>query len=225
MLLTLHFGSRVTHGERFLSVGVAAPAASSAVASADRPALDPAVTAAISTLSSHGLRARPLARNIAALSVEPVAPGTVVDAGALAGLAALDVEIRELSLSRATLPGASTAMAGATASSGAAAADGGLATIASLEHLAHLRLDNVGLTDSALDVLAGMPSVTVLNLHGNPAVTNASIDTIASMPALERVYLWGTGIDADGLAALASRNDRLQVQAAASFPAAIAAAR
>jgi hypothetical protein len=201
MLLTLHFGSRLTHGERFLSVAAAPASASSTVAAVAGDSIaDPTVLALIETLAQHGLQARQEARMSTRLSIAPVAPGTKLDAAAIAAIGAAAGAVTELSLSRAVIP------------------DGALATVAALPSLSRLRLDNLALDDRAVAVLAPLASLEVLNLYGNSAITNASIDAIAALPALERVYLWGSSIDAAGLDALAAARPDLTIEGAEAFP-------
>ena len=207
LLLTLHYGSRVTHGDRFLQVSVAsagvAPVASRV---AETAGIGAATTELVTALGTHGLNARPVARNVASLSVATVAPGTALDPAAFAALGEVADRVVELNLSRADLP------------------DGALETVASLTALTALRLDNASIGDAELAALAQLPDLRVLNLHGNSGITNSGVEALAAIPALERVYVWGTSIDAAGIETLEAARPGLVVQGAEAFPAGLVAA-
>ena len=200
MLVTLHYGSRVTHGERFLSAAVAGPTQSASLM-ANAEDLDvAAVDRSFETLAAHGWQVRPVARNAVELTVNPIAPGATLDAAAFEILAGVAEPVVELSLSRATLP------------------DGLPGSLARLDRLAALRLDGTDIDDAALRLIAALPALRVMNLSANPRISNRSIDVIAGLQGLEQVYLWGTGVDSAGLARLGAARPDIKIQAAETFP-------
>ena len=214
MLLTLHYGSRVTHGERFLTVSAASAADRSAtsggVASGFGAAvveLDAETVSLLDELAAFGLAGRAVASTSTDLAIAVAAPGYSLEAGVTAALAALSDRIVELNVSRTRLP------------------EGFFDTVSQLGSLTTLRIDNAGIDDTDLASLASLPTLRVLNLHGNPGVTNAAVEHLRAMPALERAYVWGTSIESSAIESLRAERPELVVQAGTAFPAGLAAAR
>jgi hypothetical protein len=195
MLVTVYFGSRITHGDRFIFAGTASAATIAATPSAaDTQTRNAASLAVAVELSGHGFLAREVSQGASQLSVATIAPGRTLDEAALAALNAVAANIVELNLSRSAIAGAQWP------------------SFAGFESLEHLRLDNMGLTDEQVQNIADLQSLRTLNLHGNPDVSNASIERFASFPSLERLYLWGTGVDDGGIQSLKALRPGLQIE-------------
>jgi uncharacterized membrane protein len=144
-------------------------------------------------LGAAGLLVRQLSQSDARLVVSSGAPGTALDAAALAALAAAAAEIADLNLAGAGLD------------------DAQLDAIGALPAVTHLRLARNDLTDAALASLASSPRLEHLNLYGNAGVTDASLETLGGIATLREVYLWQTGVSAAGAARLRARRPDLVV--------------
>jgi uncharacterized membrane protein/mono/diheme cytochrome c family protein len=147
----------------------------------------------VADLFAAGLLARQVSQSDARLVVSVSSPGTALDAPALAALRAAAGEIVDLNLGDTALD------------------DSGLAAIGALPAATHLRLARNRLTDGSLATLATLPNVKYLNLYGNTGVTDAGIETLAAIPTLRELYLWQTGVSAEGAADLRARKSELRI--------------
>ena len=77
--------------------------------------------------------------------------------------------------------------------SGAAVNDQSVQSLAGLDRMAALSLQQTAVTDEGIDVVRPMRGLKELNLYGTP-VTDASLATIASLPSLQKLRLRGTGV-------------------------------
>lgn len=85
-----------------------------------------------------------------------------------------------------------------------------LALCARMPRLASLDLRACGLDDTELAALAGQASLRELTLAQNE-LESASVDVLLSLPALERVFLWSSGLGKDDLARLREERPALTV--------------
>jgi uncharacterized membrane protein len=174
-----------------------APAAA-APASGDAAA-DPQLVAG---LNAAGLLVRQVSQSDARLIVSVSSPGTALEAPAFAAIKAAATEIVDLNLADTALD------------------DAGLAAIGALPAATHLRLARNELTDGALRSLAASPRLTFLNVYGNSGITDAGIDDVlGSIATLREVYLWQTGVSAEGAERLRAANPDLVVDVGSTAPA------
>ena len=179
-----------------LGLGGAAATAASAASSATA---DPQLVA---DLFAAGLLVRQVSQNDARLVVSVSSPGMTSSAAALAALKAAAAEIVDLNLA------------------GTALDDAGLAAIGELAAATHLRLARNRLTDSGLAALAALPQLTHLNLYGNSGVTDAGLVLLAASGSLRELYVWQTGVSAEGVAQLRAQRPELIVDFGAESTAA-----
>jgi len=95
-----------------------------------------------------------------------------------------------------------------------------LGDLPGLRRLDLRRLEVAHLEGGLLDLepLRDAPALRVLNLAGTPLAPN-SLEVVAELPELERVFLWGTGLDGeDELAALRAARAELEVVGASAAP-------
>ncbi|MCE9592740.1 MAG: hypothetical protein K8S98_00965 [Planctomycetes bacterium] len=89
---------------------------------------------------------------------------------------------------------------------------GALALAAKLPRLRRLDLRAAPIDDAALAKLAGHAALAELVL-AQTKLTDASVDTLLALPALTRVFLWRSGVGAEGLARLRAARPTLIVDA------------
>jgi uncharacterized membrane protein/mono/diheme cytochrome c family protein len=159
----------------------------------------PADARLISSLAAVGLLARQASQTDARLVVSPLSPGTALDAPALAALAAASGEIVDLNLTATALD------------------DAGLRTIGDLPAATHLRLARNRLTDEGLVALASSPKLQHLNLYGNAGITDAAVEALAGIASLREVFLWQTAATASGVERLRSLRPDLIVDVGAAL--------
>ncbi|MCB9914918.1 MAG: hypothetical protein H6828_07180 [Planctomycetes bacterium] len=152
------------------------------------PALDPALLAPLLAEQVHAECLDPAA-DLWWLDYRPRA--ATDDAYVERTLAPLAPHVVELSLARTQVAGAC------------------LALVATLPHLERLDLAQTR-CGAALDALRDHPVLRSLNLAG-VALDAGAVDVLASLPALERVYLWNTGLGEQDLALLKERRPALRV--------------
>ncbi len=116
------------------------------------------------------------------------------DAELAQSLAPLAAQVSELSLAR-TQAGAQT-----------------LALAARMPNLERLDLRASGVADGALAGLRNHAHLEQLVLVRSK-LSDASVETLIALPALKRVYLWQSGISAEGIARLSSERPKLVVDA------------
>jgi uncharacterized membrane protein len=152
-------------------------------------------------LFDAGFLVRQVSQDDAGLVVTVSSPGTALEAGALAALAAAAPAIVDLNLPNADLD------------------DAELASIGALPAATHLRLANNRLTDTSLAGLAASPALKYLNLYGNAGVTDAGLAALAGSSSLRELYLWQTAVTPAGAARLRGQRPGLVVDvgAAAAF--------
>ena len=80
----------------------------------------------------------------------------------------------------------------------------GLGELARSPSLRELVVDDSGVDDQGVKMLAGLKDLRSLSLRDNPAVTDGSIDYLATMASLKRVDLRGTAVTPEGLSRLRS---------------------
>ena len=131
-------------------------------------------------LGAAGLLARQVSQSDARLVVSPISPGTALDAAAIETLAAARGEIVDLDLADTTLD------------------DARLQAIGALPKATHLRLARNRLTDEGLRTLAGSPQLKHLNLYGNAGITDLAVEALAGITSLRELFLWQTGVTAAG---------------------------
>jgi hypothetical protein len=94
--------------------------------------------------------------------------------------------------------------------------DADLAGFDRFVELARLRLSNNRLTDLGLRQLAGLPKLTHLNLYGNAGVTDDGLAAVAEIESLGSLYLWQTGVSADGVARFRAARPHVSVDTGAA---------
>lgn len=159
----------------------------------------------VERLFAAGFLVRPLAQDDGRLVVSVNSPGARLGTAALATLAEAAPTIVDLNLANAALD------------------DAALAALGALPEVTHLRLARNRLSDQSLAVLAALPKLRHLNLYGNALVTDAGVETLASSASLRELFLWQTGVSADGVARLREQRPDLAVDFGASAPTATAA--
>jgi hypothetical protein len=127
------------------------------------------------------------------LVVSTISPGSQFSDEQLERLAESGAKVGDLALERAGLTDASAP------------------SLAKLQDLARLRLDNNKFTDNGIAALAPLKKLEYLNIYGNSGVTDASIATLVELPALREVYLWGTSISPGGVQKLKQQRPELRV--------------
>lgn len=95
--------------------------------------------------------------------------------------------------------------------------DRGMAVVAKMPRLTHLSLSNTEVGDAGLQQLKKLDELRVLNLYGT-RVTDASLPTLNALPALERVFVWQSGISAGGVDELRKARPTLEVVGAPVWP-------
>ena len=93
--------------------------------------------------------------------------------------------------------------------------DEDLKIVGQLTNLSRLRLDGNKVSDKGLRDLSGLQKLEILNLYGNEGVTDAGLVVLAQMPALQRVYLWNTGVTAKGARAMEKKHPQMVVDVGA----------
>jgi uncharacterized membrane protein len=154
----------------------------------------------VADLFAAGLLARQVSQSDARLVVSVNSPGTELDAGAFAALKAAAPLIADLNLADAKLD------------------DADLAAIGALPAATHLRLARNEITDAGLAALAASPRLTHLNLYGNAGVTDAAVETLAKSATLLELFLWQSGVSADGAARLRALRPDVTINFGASAP-------
>jgi hypothetical protein len=144
-------------------------------------------------LVGAGFMARQNALSDDRLAVSSISPGSQFGDEQLELLAGSGAKVGDLALERAGLTDASAP------------------SLAKLQDLARLRLDNNKFTDEGIATLAPLQKLEYLNIYGNPGVTDASIAMLAQLPALREVYLWGTSVSPDGVQKLRQQRPELRV--------------
>jgi Leucine-rich repeat (LRR) protein len=94
--------------------------------------------------------------------------------------------------------------------------DGDLAGLGAFSELARLRLNNNEITDTGIAFLEELPRLQYLNLYGNRGVTDVGLESLSQIPNLARLYLWETGVSADGIEKLRARRPALSVDIGAA---------
>jgi uncharacterized membrane protein/mono/diheme cytochrome c family protein len=146
-------------------------------------------------LVEAGFMARQDALSDERLMVSAISPGSQFSDEQLERLAGSGAKIGDLALERTGLT------------------DSSAPSLARLQDLARLRLDNNKLTDKGIAALVPLRKLEYLNIYGNPGVTDASVATLAQLPALREVYLWGTSVSPDGVEKLRQQRPELRVNA------------
>jgi hypothetical protein len=144
-------------------------------------------------LAGAGFMARQNTLSDERLAVSSISPGAQFSADQLERLAGSGAKVGDLVLERAGLT------------------DSSAPSLAKLQDLARLRLDNNKFTDKGIAALATLKKLEYLNIYGNPAVTDASIATLAQMPALREVSLWGTSVSQGGVRELRQERPELRI--------------
>lgn len=85
--------------------------------------------------------------------------------------------------------------------------DEGLKVLENAPVLSMLAFSSDFITDRGLTVIAQLPNITSIQIHGAPRITNASIPTLNSHPNLKELYLERTQIDDAGICALENLQD------------------
>ncbi|MEO8464781.1 MAG: c-type cytochrome domain-containing protein [Gammaproteobacteria bacterium] len=148
----------------------------------------------VGKLFAAGFLVRQVSQSDPRLVVRVNSPGTELDEGALAVLAAAGAQIADLNLQNAALD------------------DDDLTALGDLAGLSELRLSRNQITDRGLATLVRLPKLASLNLYGNAGVTDAGIDALGRIAALRQVYLWQTGVTAAGVAKLRAARPDVAVQ-------------
>jgi uncharacterized membrane protein len=196
--LTGHYGGNLTHGSTYLVEYV--PDAVRALVGADarRPPVtdlamaDPQIVAG---LYEAGFLSRQVSQSDSRLIVSVYSPGKPLDSGQLAALLSAADGIVALDLRNAGID------------------DSDLTEFARFTQLTRLRLNGNQVSDQGVEIVARLPTLQYLNLYANEAVTDAALDALAGMPALEELYVWQTGVSADGAARLRAQRPNLVIQA------------
>ncbi|MDB6140826.1 MAG: hypothetical protein JWO94_3898, partial [Verrucomicrobiaceae bacterium] len=82
--------------------------------------------------------------------------------------------------------------------------DAGIATVAKLNNLERLHLENTKVTDAGIASLSGLKNLEYLNLYGTK-VTDAGIAKFAGSKSLKKLFVWQTGVTQAGAKALESK--------------------
>jgi hypothetical protein len=146
-------------------------------------------------LVEAGFMARQDALSDEHLVVSAISPGSQFSDEQLERLAGSGAKIGDLALERTGL------------------SDSSASSLARLQDLARLRLDNNKLTDKGVAALTLLRNLEYLNIYGNAGVTDASIATLAQLPALREVYLWGTSVSPAGVEKLRQQRPEVRVNA------------
>jgi hypothetical protein len=144
-------------------------------------------------LVGAGFMARQNALSDEHLVVSAISPGSQFSDEQLEVLAGSGAKVGELELERTGLT------------------DSSAPSLAKLQDLARLRLDNNKFTDKGIAALAPLRKLQYLNVYGNPGVTDTSIATLVQLPALREVYLWGTSVSPGGAQKLRQQRPELRV--------------
>jgi hypothetical protein len=153
---------------------------------ADKPAADPAVTAALEKVNASGASLMPISADSKLYRFTALNVAKEFGDTGLEPLAPIADKIASLDLARSKVT------------------DAGLKTVAAMKNLTELRLDGTGITDAGLDHLKGLAALEYLNLY-NTKVTDAGIQKLAGLPKLKALYLWQTGVTKAGVAQLKSK--------------------
>lgn len=138
----------------------------------------------IEQMVSLGWLVRPLSQESNGLVVSVYSPGQAITRDMLDAVSQASASIIDLDLASGGLH------------------DELLASLSAMPALESLNLSNNGLTDAALQMLAGFPELRVMNLYGNPEITDEGMKSLAAMENLQTLYVWGTAVTPDGMAAL-----------------------
>jgi uncharacterized membrane protein/mono/diheme cytochrome c family protein len=163
-----------------LGLAASGNAAAAIVPEADTAAIAPVDAAIIARLAASGFMARQSSQVEPTLMVGVASAGARLNAGQVATLAVAQDNLVELALQRTGID------------------DAVLSDVGRLTALKRLRLENNRITDQGVASLGALSKLQYLNLHGNAGITDRSIETLASLGALQRVYLWRTGISPAG---------------------------
>jgi hypothetical protein len=153
---------------------------------------DPQIVAG---LYEAGFLSRQVSQSDSRLIVSVYSPGKPLESEQLAALLSAADGIGELDLRNAGID------------------DGDLAEFARFTQLTRLRLNGNQVSDRGVEIVARLPTLQYLNLYANEAVTDAALDALAGMPALEELYVWQTGVSAEGAARLRAQRPNLVIQA------------
>lgn len=153
---------------------------------------DPQIVAG---LYEAGFLSRQVSQSDSRLIVSVYSPGKPLESEQLAALLSAADGIGELDLRNAGID------------------DGDLAEFARFTQLTRLRLNGNQVSDQGVEIVARLPTLQYLNLYANEAVTDAALDALAGMPALEELYVWQTGVSAEGAARLRAQRPNLVIQA------------
>lgn len=164
-------GGGAAGGEQLADTGGGTGAASDG----PLPTAAAADPAAMAKLIGEGFILRKVDKNSNLLDADYVSPKPVTDAQ-IADLAKLGPQLLRLNLRKA------------------AVSDAMVKTIAaSFPNLRHLRLEANPITDTGAASIAGMKTLTYLNLV-NTKITDAGFTQLSQLPKLQRLYFWGTTI-------------------------------
>jgi uncharacterized membrane protein len=164
-----------------------------APASAPAPVAHPADPKLLAVLSGAGFSVRQVSFDNPHLIVSMVSPGETLTSAGLQALSSAGDQIDELDLQRAGV------------------GDQQLTKLAQFSNLSHLRLEGNQISDGGVRSLADLKYLNYLNLYANKKVTDASVSILAQMAALEKVYLWDTGVTDHGAKALRKKRPTLVV--------------
>jgi Leucine-rich repeat (LRR) protein len=82
--------------------------------------------------------------------------------------------------------------------------DVGLGTLAKMNNLQRLHLENTSITDAGLAQLAGLRSLEYLNLYGTK-VTDAGLAKLGDIQSLRKLFVWQTAVTSVGAKALEAK--------------------
>lgn len=88
--------------------------------------------------------------------------------------------------------------------------DAGLATLAKMNNLERLHLENTKVTDAGLASLAGLQALEYINIYGTKT-TDAGIAKLESAKGLKKLFVWQTGVTQAGAKALEGKVPGLKV--------------
>jgi hypothetical protein len=172
--------------------------------SAESEALPPAVEEVAAevkqALYEAGFLLRTVAQNDDGLIIASYSPGQVLSTQQLAILNGLGQRIVELDLRAAGLQ------------------DEHLITLPDMPALSTLKLASNRLGDAGVASLTRFQGLRHLNLSGNPGITDQALVSLQSLPALEKLYLWNTGVSATAGASLHENRSGLMVDLGAAWP-------
>jgi len=148
----------------------------------------------VARLFAAGFLVRQRAEDDAHLVVSVNSPGGALDGAAIATLTTAAAEIVDLNLANASLD------------------DDGVAALGELPAVTHLRLGRNRITDRGLAALGELPLLEHLNLYGNSGVTDAGLESLVRIGSLRELYLWQTGVSAEGVERLRLQRPELRVE-------------